>query len=402
MRVAIFLALRTLWRGGRGHTILTTTIMAVVFLNLLFIGSIFTGVGVTMDQQKIRYQFGDVFLEVADGEEYIRDANGVVRVLRDIPGFRQVTVRLITGATVYFDRAKDGRHAKTMSAAVLGIDPAQDDAVVGLSSTLLDGRYIRAKEYDVAMIGAELAGGYGSGVFQNDLGGVRVGDVVTVTYGNGVTKEYRIVGVYKTKNFEADARIVVPRAELDRILGTRAEATEIMVRTDTPQRAFVFADEARARLGDDVKVSDWYQKLAFGRSINQAFDVIGFILQIIGAIVAGLVIFVIMFIDVVNRRKQIGVLRALGVPRAPIVWSYVLRGMFYTFVGIVVGLLLMRYGIITYYTLRPIDFPMGPMVPALESAKVRSGIILFIIAGMVGSAFPVLREVRKPMLTLMR
>ncbi len=129
---------------------------------------------------------------------------------------------------------------------------------------------------------------------------------------------------------------------------------------------------------------------------------IGSILRIIGSLVAGLVIFIIIFVDIVNRRKQIGILKAIGIPESAIMQSYVIRGMFYTVLGVIFGFLLMRFGVISFFTIHPIDFPMGDMVPVIKKTALRMSIILFVVAGLIGSVIPAVKEVRKKILTLMR
>ncbi len=400
--VAVFLAFRALRRADRGSLIMTVVILAAVFLNLLFIDSVFTGVSATMDQTKIEYQFGEMIVEAADDEKIIADAPHVVDILRNLPGVRAISIHLFSNSTVTFDPVGDGREVNSMGASIMGVDPEAEAAAIDIPGSLLDGRYIHANERGVALVGAEIAGGYGSSVFQNDLGGVQVGDTITIAYTNGVTRDYDVVGIFKTKNFETDARIIVPRGDLDSVLGTHVEATEIIVRLDRKERAAQTVALARSLLGDSVKISDWYAKLAFGRSINQAFDMIGTMLRVIGAFVAGLVIFIIVFIDIVNRRKQIGILKAIGVRRSSIVLSYVIRGMVYTIVGMVLGYMTMRYGVTTYFSAHPIDFPMGPLVLFTDSQSLRAAAILFLIAGFIGSLIPALRETRKEILWLMR
>jgi len=161
------------------------------------------------------------------------------------------------------------------------------------------------------------------------------------------------------------------------------------------------SDFSNINLGQ-YEIADWSDKLSFGQTINKSFDMIGSILRIIGSLVAGLVIFIIIFVDIVNRRKQIGILKAIGIPESAVMYSYVIRGMFYTVLGILFGFLLMNFGVIGFFRGHPIDFPMGDMIPVIKREALRMSIILFVIAGLIGSFIPSIKEVRKKILTLMR
>jgi putative ABC transport system permease protein len=128
---------------------------------------------------------------------------------------------------------------------------------------------------------------------------------------------------------------------------------------------------------------------------------VGSILRIIGSLVAGLVIFIIIFVDIVNKRRQVGILKAIGVRQKTIIQSYIIRGVFYAFLGSVFGYLLMRYGIIGAFERKPIDMPMADVVPLLKEQALTSSVIFFIMAGFIGSAIPAVKEIKKKILDLL-
>ncbi len=401
-KLSIFLAIKTILRGDKGSLILTILIMLVVFLNLLFIDSIFAGISKTMDDGKIDYQYGEVIVEPASGDKYITNTADIVDKMKDFYYIKSITTRLKTGGILNNDKNNDGRDVATFSAGIIGIDPEIDNDSIDIKSKIIAGRYLKKDDFGKAMLGADVAGGYGSSVFPDDLEGVRVGDTITVEYDNDISRDYEIVGIYKTKNFDTDSKMIVTKDDLNFILGTTNESSEIIMRLNNRNLSKeAVADLKKLGFGD-LDIADWNDKLAFGRTINKSFDMIGSILRVIGSFVAGLVIFIIIFVDIVNRRKQIGILKAIGIPENSIMYSYVIRGMFYTLVGMIFGYLLMRFGAINFFKAHPIDFPMGDMVPVIKKASLRSSVILFIIAGLIGSFLPTIREVRKKILTLMR
>ena len=403
LKLSFFLAIKTIMRGDKGSLVLTVLIMLVVFLNLLFVDAIFKGISATMDNGKINYQYGEIIIEPEIGEKYIKKTNDIIDVIRDFYYVKSVTPHLRTGATLRNDKHNDGRDVAQFDAGVIGINPEIDNKSIDLKSKLIDGRYLKKGDFAKAMLGTDIAGGYGSSVFPDDLEGVRVGDTIDVEYNNGVIMEYEIVGIYKTKNFDIDSKMIVTEDDLNNVLGTKNEASEIIIRlTDKDVSKKALSDFSKIRLLSRYEISDWEQKLAFGRTINKSFDMIGSILRVIGSLVAGLVIFIIIFVDVVNRRKQIGILKAIGIPESAVMYSYVIRGMFYTLLGVLFGFVVMKVGVIGFFSKHPIDFPMGDMVPVIKKEDLRMSLILFIIAGLIGSFIPAIKEVRKKILTLMR
>lgn len=404
MKLSIILAYKTILRGDKGSLALTIFILIAVFLNLLFIDSIFAGITRTMDNGRINYQYGEVIIEPKEGDKYIQNTKEFIEKIKDYEHVKNVTSRVRTGAVLFHDKNNDGRKVSmfTGGAGVIGVDPENDNKSLDIASTVFKGRYLKKGEIGKVVIGADAAGGYGSSPFPIDLEGVKVGDKIRVEFKNGISREYEIVGIFKTRNFDVDSGLFVTKKDLNSVLNTKGDASEIIVRLDDKNNSKKAIDFFRSVANVDYKMADWHEKLEFGRSINKSFDMIGNILRVIGSIVAGLVIFIIIFVDIINRRKQIGIMKAIGVPQIYIMLSYVIRGMFYTVMGMFFGYLIMRYGVITYFSKNPIDFPMGWMVPVIKMQALKSGIMLFTIAGFIGSFLPTIREVRKKILDLMK
>jgi putative ABC transport system permease protein len=402
IKLSFFLAIKTILRGDKGSLILTVLIMLIVFLNLLFVDAIFKGISATMDSGKINYQYGEVIIEPEAGEKYIKNTNDVIDAIQDFYYVRNITSHIRTGATLKNDKYNDGRDVAQFEAGIIGINPEMENKVINLKARIIEGRYLEKGDYGKALLGADMAGGYGTSVFPEDLEGVRAGDTIAVEYGNDINREYEIVGIYKTKNFDTDSKMIILQDDLNSALGTTNESSEIVVRlSDRNLSQQALDDFAQINLGE-YEIADWREKLLFAQTINKSFDMIGAMLRIIGSFVAGLVIFIIIFVDIVNRRKQIGILKAIGIPEKAIMYSYVIRGMFYTLLGVVFGFLLMHFGVIGFFAQHPIDFPMGDMVPVITKAALRISIILFVTAGLIGSVIPAVKEVHKKILVLMR
>jgi len=403
IKLAFFLAIKTIKRGDKGALSLTVLIMLIVFLNLLFVDAIFKGISKTMDSGKINYQYGEVIIEPQEGDKYIKNANNLTDSIQDFYYVRGIANHLRAGATLQNDKYNDGRDVAEFAAGVIGINPVTESDSIDLKSKLVAGRYLQPGDYGKALLGTDIAGGYGSSVFPDNLEGVRVGDIITAKFNNkDIRRDYEIVGIYKTKNFDTDSKIIVTRDDLNSVLGTTNEASEIIIRLyDKNLSKQALSDFSNLNLGQ-YEVADWEEKLAFGQTINKSFDMIGFMLRVIGSLVAGLVIFIIIFVDIVNRRKQIGILKAIGIPEVAIKYSYIIRGMFYTVLGVVFGFLLMKFGIIGFFSKHPINFPMGDMIPVIKPESLRASVILFVLAGLVGSLIPAIKEIRRKILDLMK
>ena len=72
-----------------------------------------------------------------------------------------------------------------------------------------------------------------------------------------------------------------------------------------------------------------------------------------------------IFINTVNKRKQIAIMKAIEIKKEIIINSYLLQVAFLCMASIIVGLVLF-HGITWYLTMNPLKFPIGD-VPAVYS-----------------------------------
>ncbi len=400
-KLSFFLAVKSLTRSNKSSLALVIIIMMIVFLNLLFTDSIFAGITKGITEGKIDYQYGEVIIEPKTGDDFIVDTKYIIDFLKDNQYVKKISPLTDVQASFINDKRGDGRDYERIGSSLLGIDVVDTDKeVFDIRSKIIDGRYLRDDDYGKIIIGSGLAGGYKGSMFTDDLGGMRDGDKIIVELW-GVRKEYEIVGIFKTKNANLDKKGLILDSEMRSLLGTNDETTEIVVRLydkNTSQEVVDILKKSRFR---DYEIADWREKTSAGAGIEQSFEMIGSILRIIGSLVAGLVIFIIIFVDIVNKRRQIGILKAIGIKEDIIINSYIIRGVFYTIVGSILGYLLMKFVIIAAFIQNPIDLPMGDIVPFLKDKSLVSSVIFFLFAGLVGSAVPAMKEIRKKILDLL-
>ncbi len=398
-RLSLFLTSRSLLRGDKWTLSLIMLIMAVVFLNMLFTDAIFSGITRAMDDVKENFQYGEIMIEPKPGDEYISEFTNIADFLYQYPEVKSVIPLLDKGAIIVNEKEKDGRDYESLAAIVEGIDPSKE-YVFNLGDYILDGRSLQDGDTAKMVLGSALAGGYDATVFPDDLGSVRPGQKVRLDIAGG-SVEYEVVGTFQTKNFDVDRRAYILKSELRRMLGVSPNhASAIVVRLyDKNDSKKIMRHLKEAGYGE-YDIADWEEKLAFGAGISKSFEVIGVILQVIGALVAGLVIFIIIFVDVINKRRQIGILKAIGITNKVIILDYVLRGIIYTILGIIFGYIFMLIAI-ELFKVHPIKMPVADVVPFLRKQALLLSIIFFLLAGLVGSFAPSYKEIRKKVLTLL-
>ncbi len=384
LKVALFLAWRSLVRGNRSSVLLNVLIISMVFTNMIFFPALMSGIGVDIKEQIVAYQISNILIEPAKGEQYVSDIDTTLALVNGMPGVERATPHYQTGATLKF-------RGRLLGTRVDAIQPREEKYVSPLHTTMISGSYLGESDVGEAIIGASLAGS--SNVpeeeeFSPSLGGVRVGDSIQVKYGNGMEREYRVKGIFQTGNFEMDNRMIVSWEDMQTVVGESLNyAHYITVRVKSGySESFVKNELLQYGVREKVQTTDDLLDKGIGRALA-SFSIIGFISMIVSLVIAVVVLFIVIMIKTLSNRKQIGILKAIGVEKSVIMHSYGFQVILLSIAGILVGFLFTGL-IVIYMTYNPMvtpEFSATPYVTAFD--LVFNGIILF-AASVISGYFP--------------
>lgn len=390
-KVSFFLAYEYLTKSNKGISIFTIFLLTLIFLQLVFFSAILGGVTEKFDSQIIDYQTGNIIIEPKEDEEYIQDYNGLMRKINAYPEVIGITARTKgTGKIEYEDRE--------VGATILGIDPDDENTVTKIDSAIVEGDFISKLDRGEIILGRELSGGYGALMETRSLGGLEVGDMVTVTIGP-VKKDFRVKGIYTTFFFLSDSSAYINKADMDEMLIIENRAHEINIKL----KPGVDEEEFRTELlgiGINEKILVWTEFTGIIEMITSTLSKIRDILNIIGLLVTFVIIFVVIYVNIINRRKQIGVQKAIGIDKNVIIGSFVLQAAFYAFCGIVAGFIIMQYGITPATSAHPLWFPVGFVTLKVSNSEALLRALLLFGAATIASFIPTRKLVNKDLLEL--
>lgn len=399
IRLALFLGYKSIVRGSRATIVLTISIMALAFVNLVFISSILNGVVVTSDRQINANFVSHVVVdpqEVPTQKDYIVHAEEVRRDIEHVPGVVATARRYSLPGTIAYDQKKNGRF-RYRSTEVTGIDPEAEKGISEISQHMLVGSYLDGLRDDEIMIGASLAGGYEGEESSVSLGGAKVGEKFKITYRNGVVREYTIRGIFKVKLEYADQRAFVSLREAESVLSLSDSASRILVRTNNAAAKDMFAAQIQT-LVPDLVVKGWDQYLGPMGGMSESLSAITVMISGIGLAVAAITIFILIYVSVVNKRRQIGILKAIGIHENIIIYSYIIQALFFALVGVCVGVVLVLYVIAPYFVKNPMELPMGGVSLALDNAGIIKNVVSLLIASLIAALIPARRAANENIL----
>ena len=218
------------------------------------------------------------------------------------------------------------RGEATQSIALAGVDLDRYDRVVRLRDKVVAG--VASLAPGEAIIGSELA---------SDLG-VRPGDRLTVLTG-AVSETVRVTALVDLGVRELNRRtVVVPLRLAQSLFALPGGATNLDLALVDVWGAKVFAASLRAQF--PYKVESWQETNAQLVSALNAQSVSTGLIRAIVLVVVVLGIASVLVVSVVQKRREIGILRAMGATRGQMVRVFLVQGGIVGAVGSVIGLAL--------------------------------------------------------------
>ena len=245
----------------------------------------------------------------------------LVPLLEGQPGVAAVSP-MVSGAGLAL------RGEATQAVALTGVDLERYDRIVGLRAKVVAG--VARLDPGDCIIGLQLA---------SDLG-VRPGDKLTVQTGT-ITDAFRVTALVDFGVREQNRRtVIVPLRAAQNMLGLPGGATNVDMALADVWSAQQLADRLELQL--PYKVESWQETNAQLVTALNAQSISTTLIRVVVAVVVVLGIASVLVVSVVQKQREIGILRAMGATRGQVLRVFLLQGALVGAAGSVVGLLLAR------------------------------------------------------------
>lgn len=260
--------------------------------------------------------------------------------LRNDPRVAAFTPRL--NASVIFSKGR-----ATVSAQLIGCDPVRQLEVATIGDYIVEGRF-----QDIAaggnriVIGEELRKKLGVTLWQNIL--------VSVPESQGVP--FKVVAIFRTGSRLFDEQAYGMLADVQAVNHTPNQVSEIAVRlADYTQSASMA--KTWQRFGAE-KIESWDQKNGNIFSVFKIQDMVRYLSIGSILIVAGFGMYNVLNITIVQKRKDIAILRSMGYSTFDVVKIFFLQGLILGISGVILGL---SFGYVFSFYLETIKIGEGPL-----------------------------------------
>ncbi|MCD8495035.1 MAG: ABC transporter permease [Candidatus Pacebacteria bacterium] len=398
LHVGWLLGKRQLQHTSKWVTFLTVLIMTLTFFSNIVISGLLIGLVEGGNKANKESYTGDVFLSTLAGESRIQNSGGIMAILDRLDGVDKYTARYLSGVTIeanYQTRRNFNESANTITVSLAGIDPVAENNVTNLSSFLIEGDYLENDQSGYVLIGSTLLDRHSafSDLFE-PLSDVFPGDKIKLSVPSDTglrTEEFTVRGVIKSKVGEISTRVFLTETDFRRLTGRNDLSVQEIAITLQPGVSPESVQEILRTngIGDFAKIQTAQEAIPkFLDDIRSTFDILGFLIGMIVTAVGAITIFIIIYINAIVRRKQIGILKGVGINGRAIMFAYVIQALIYAVIGIVLALALVYGLIVPFVDKNPIDFPFSDGIILVEAGLAVSRVMIVVVISLLAGFVP--------------
>ena len=378
MNIQLTLALRYL--GGRKlRTALTT--LAIMFGVLVIFGmNSLLPTFVNAFQANAMAMSGQVDATITNktGEAF---PEAVAEKVANVPGVRAVSATLTRGITLppdYFDH-DPATPDQVSGVNLVGADP---EAIRTVSSfQILQGRFLQKEDGAAAVIAQSLA----------EDAGIGLGDKLRLPTAIGAT-DLTIVGILPQRLLPGNEEVLVNLPEAQKLLATPGKVNTIDADFDTMDktRRAEIESNIEAVLGDSFSIGTIQEGAELLNNIRIAQSIF-VVLGVLALLMGGFIIFNTFRTIIAERRRDIGMLRAVGASQRTITSLILLEGVIQGVIGTIAGILLgyafawLVLSAATSAIRQFINIPASsvPVIPGLVVLSILIGVGTTLLAGLL-------------------
>lgn len=375
-------------REGRAQSLLILVGIAVGVAVIVFLSALIAGLQENIVERTLgtqahikvqRAEEVNVVLPPPEGTAHLLLEDKRAQRLRSINNWQQVRdtldtlPRVVAVSPLISGPAFARRGDALESVALMGIDAERYQRIVPIQEDIIAGQF--CIEADDAVIGRQLA---------RDLG-LRVGHKLRLDGGQGRESTVNITGIFELGVRELDARYVflnMKRAQS--LLDLPGAATVIDLKVDD----IFAADQIAARIArlTGLKAESWLETNAQLVNALTSQNISARMINVFVALSVALGIASVLSVSVVQRTREIGILRAMGAGRRQILRVFLLQGALLGLAGSLIGGLAGLGLVAAFNTFGPKLFviPLPPSLLLIAAA-------LATVTGVLSAAVPARR-----------
>ena len=342
MKIAFKIAVRFL-KSTKWQTILIVLGIAVGVSVQIFIGLLIQGLQNSLINKTIGNS-PQITITSSASDKLISNYNSLADKVKN-------TDNKITNISVVSDFPALVKNSnKTYSVLIRGMNISASSKIYNIANSVYQGSI--PKSIDQILIGKDL----------KDELGIKLNDKVTIVTSTGQIKKLTVTGFYDLKSSTINQSWIITKLDtVQKLFSTGDKVTAIEMQVSDVFKAQTIAKEISSNINNpNIKVNNWQDQNASLLSGLNGQSVSSYMIQVFVMISVILGIASVLVVTVVQKSKQIGILKAMGIKdkSASLIFLFegFLLGIIGTFVGVLLGFSLCL--MFTKFALNPDGTPL--------------------------------------------
>jgi len=358
------IALKNIGRQ-RTRTILTLLGIIIGIGAIVALGSVAEGIDALV-QTSMEKMVGKIMVYQGDASFFTFFSGSVITdedldEIMDVPGVKDIV-------PMAFKIAGSGEIEFRQPEQIMGMPPDKVDYFKGEEVTMYEGRELEAGDEDVVIIGKHVA----------ENRNIGIGDDYDID-----EESYQVVGIIEeTNDPDIDMGIIMPLDTLKEILELEGEVPVIYVIPEDIGDTEILAENIEDTFEELHTITD----IELSRQIGSMVDNIRLFtmgIAAIAAVVGGLGVMNTMIMAVMERRREIGVMKALGATNRVILTQFLTESALISVIGGLVGIFL--GGLLAFLVGVFVDIAIKPTVTPVLAL---TGLGFAFFLGVLGGIYP--------------
>lgn len=318
MNLPFKISLRFL-KSNKGQTMLIAIGIAIGISVQIFIGSLISGLQKSLINKTIGNS-PQIKISSTTEDKLISDYDNIKsKILK-------INDKITNLSTTADGAALIKKNDNTYSILIRGMDINDSDKIYNIRNRIYEGR--EAKNSYETIVGKDL---------QKELN-LKLNDNIEIISNSGVAKELDIVGFYDLGVASLNKTwVITPLSTAQDIFSLGSSVTNIEMQTDDLFNADIIAGDISSGIGDNFNVSNWKDDNAELLSGLNGQSVSSLMIQIFVLVSVILGIASVLAITVLQKSKQIAILKAMGIKDKDASLIFLFEGLLLGIMGAVIG-----------------------------------------------------------------
>ncbi len=318
MSALFFYARKDISKNRRAFIFICIAI-ALSTANIIIINGFMNGMLDGLVEKTIDISSGHLNIYPNEQDRYIEGLGIKEQKLESIEGVVAYSPRITAGGAISYKE-------KSKPIKVLALDPSKEKSVTTLLSKIDSGETLEVSDRNSILISYRVA---------EDLK-AKAGEEATILFENGNTKVFRIKGILRT-GLDMDFNTVIMNfEETEEQLNLNNKASIILVKLSDIALSGQYKNKIIQQLGVQ-KVKDWKQEVESILRTAEIGKKISATINAVGLFASGVSVGVILYINILHKRRQIGIMKAIGMKDFQILSVYIIEALLLGTIGILIG-----------------------------------------------------------------